>query len=411
MKFFAASQFGDIVGASAYMAGKTAHIAGVIARGNTLTIRLTAPAPSLLARVSEPAFCAVPSDTPIDPKGVREIPSAGPYRVASEAPGQGVVLTRNPNYHGSRPHRLARIELVVGIPPHRAVAQVQAGTADDAVAGEVTSADNATLAARYGPGSPAAKSGHQQYFVDPGPQLDFLALNTHRPLFADVRLRRAVNYAIDRTALARLGDEYVPLPEHPTDHYLPPGIPGYRNVHIYPLTPDLPKARQLAKGHPRTTAVLYTCNASPCDQQAHIIKTDLAAIGIRIDVKTFKDSTLYTKTVTPGEPFDIAWVGWLPDYPDPAAMLNELLEDGTIILPTFKDPAYRAKLAAAARLSGAERYLTYARLDADLARNAAPLVALGELSGPELFSTRMGCQTYGVYGIDLAALCIKKRSP
>jgi YVTN family beta-propeller protein len=407
MKFPFASDFADIVGARAYMAGKTDHIAGVIARGNTLTIRLTEPAPSLLARVAEPAFCAVPSDTPPDPKGVRGIPSAGPYRVASETPGQGVVLTRNPNYHGSRPHRLARIELVVGVPPKRAVAQVQAGTADYAATGEVSRADVATLAARYGPGSPAAKSGHQQFFIDPGPQLDFLGLNTHRPLFADRRLRQAVNYAIDRTALARLGDEYVPLPEHPTDHYLPPGIPGYRNVHIYPLRPDLAKARQLAKGHPPATAVLYTCNISPCDQQAQIIKTDLAAIRIRVEVKQFADSTLYTKTVTPGEPFDIAWVGWLPDYPDPAAMLNVLLEDN-VIIPTFEGPTYRARLAAAARLSGAERYLTYARLDANLARNAAPLVALGELASPELFSARIGCETYGVYGIDVAALCIKK---
>ena len=410
MKIPNASDFADIIGARAYMAGKTAHIAGVIARGNTFTIRLTAPAPSLLARVAEPAFCAVPSDTPIDPKGVRGIPSAGPYRVASETPGQGVVLTRNPNYHGSRPHRLARIELVVGIPPHRAVAQVQAGTADYAVAGEVTSADNATLAARYGPGSAAAKSGHQQYFVGPGPQLDFLALNTHRPLFADARLRRAVNYAIDRTTLARLGDAFVPLPEQPIDHYLPPGIPGYRKLRIYPLRPDLAKARQLANGHAHATAVLYTCDVSPCDQEAQIIKTDLAAIGVGVEIKVFHSDTYFTKLATPGEPFDIAWDGWLPYYQDPAGMLNALLEDGTAI-PTFKDPAYRERLAAAARLSGAERYLTYARLDADLARNAAPLVALGELSSPELFFTRMGCQTYGVYDIDLAALCIKKSTP
>ena len=66
---------------------------------------------------------------------------------------------------------------------------------------------------------------------------------------------------------------------------------------------------------------------------------------------------------------------------------------------------------AAARLSGAERYLTYARLDADLARNAAPLVALGKLYSPELFSARIGCQIYGVYGVDLAALCINKSTP
>ena len=138
-----------------------------------------------------------------------------------------------------------------------------------------------------------------------------------------------------------------------------------------------------------------------------IIKTDLAAIGIRVEVKAFPSATLFARIAMRGEPFDLAWDGWLPDYLDPAAMLNSLLEDSTV-LPTFEDATYRARLVAASRLTGAERYLTYARLDADLARNAAPLVALGELSGPDLFSARIGCQTYGVYGIDLAALCIKK---
>src|SRR5262249_36141468 len=106
-----AGQFGDIAGARAYMAGRADHIAGVIARGDKLTIRLTAPAPDFLARTTEPAFCSVPSNTPIDPRHVRSTPSAGPYQVASFTPGQGVVLTPNPNYRGSRPHRLARIEL------------------------------------------------------------------------------------------------------------------------------------------------------------------------------------------------------------------------------------------------------------------------------------------------------------
>jgi hypothetical protein len=52
-------------------------------------------------------------------------------------------------------------------------------------------------------------------------------------------------------------------------------------------------------------------------------------------------------------------------------MLNFVLEGGTVI-PTFDDPIYRAGLDAAKRLTGAKRYLTYARLDEDLARNAAP---------------------------------------
>jgi YVTN family beta-propeller protein len=409
MKNPVASEFEDIVGARAYMAGRAAHIAGVVAGANTLTIRLTAPVPDLPARLAQPSFCVVPPDTPIDPKGVLVIPSAGPYRVASFAPGQGLVLTRNPNYHGNRPRRLARIDVVVGIPRQRAVAEVEAGKADWAPDGPASSAQAAALAARYGAGSPAAARGRQQYFIDPGPQLDFLALNTHRPLFADRRLRRAVSYAIDRTALAGLGDEYQPLPEHPTDHYLSPGIPGYANVHVYPLRPDLASAKRLAAGHGGGTAVLYTCDRPPCAEQAQIVKTDLAAIGIRLDVHSFSDRTLYAKTAAPGAPFDIAWVGWVPDYLDPDAVLNFLLESGTII-PTFKDRTYHARLAAVARLAGAKRYLAYARLDADLARHAAPLVAFGNLSSQDLFSARMGCQVNGVYGIDLAALCIKRKS-
>ncbi len=160
-------------------------------------------------------------------------------------------------------------------------------------------------------GSAAAKRGRQQYFVGAGPQLDLFALNTHRSLFADPRLRRAANCAIDRARLARLGDEYAPLPEPPTDHYLPPGLPGYAKLHIYPFSPDVAKARRLAAGRTRTTAVLYTCNVTPCDQQAQIVKTDLAAIGIRLTVKAFTDATLYAKAATPGEPFDVAWLGWL----------------------------------------------------------------------------------------------------
>ena len=58
----------DVVGARAYMAGKASHIAGVVANGDKLTIRLLAPAPDFLSRIAQPAFCAVPSNTPDRPQ-------------------------------------------------------------------------------------------------------------------------------------------------------------------------------------------------------------------------------------------------------------------------------------------------------------------------------------------------------
>jgi peptide/nickel transport system substrate-binding protein len=400
----------DVVGARAYMAGTATHISGVVSDGDTLTIRLLAAAPDFLSRLAQPAFCAVPINTPILPEGVRVIPAAGPYHVASNTPSQGVVLRRNPNYHGSGPHHFARIEVAVGVPARRAFGEIETGAADytdlDLYPSTTLPAIASRLATRYGPGSPAAARGRQQYFVNPGTQLDYFDLNTHRTLFSDVRVRQAVNYAIDRRALAQLGDFFQPLPERPTDHYLPPGLPGFRDVHVYPTTPAVARARALVnQAHARgRTAVLYTCDAFPCPQQAQIVKTDLARIGLRVHITELPSATLFARQQTPGAPFDLAWDGWIPDYFDPQAMLSELLEDSSVD-PTFDDPVYRRKLARAARLSGPERYLAYGKLDLDLARDAAPLAAFGNLTSNDFFSARIGCQTYGIYGMDLAALC------
>lgn len=408
MRSPSAADFRDIVGAAAYEAGRSPHLAGVVADGDQLRIRLVAPAPDFLARVTEPAFCAVPTDTPIDPRGVRTLPSAGPYSVTSYTPGQGAVLTRNPNYAGKRPHRMARIEVSFVGSINHAIAEVRADNADYATGDSFTAVQAKALLARYGPRSAAARQGHQQFFVTPYPQLDFLVLNTHRPLFADTRLRRAVSYAIDRAALARLGDFFLPLPERETDLYLPPGMPGYRDVRVYPPTPDLAAAKRLARGHRGAKVVLYTCEAKPCPQQAQIIKRNLAVIGLRVEIKLMSSARLFAEAPKRGAPYDMTWSGWIPDYLDPDAMLDVLLEQGTVE-PTFVSPIWRARLRAAARLTGPKRYLNYARLDAELVRDAAPLVAFGNGSSLDFFSARIGCQVFTpAYGIDLAALCVRR---
>jgi peptide/nickel transport system substrate-binding protein len=407
LKGYGAQLLNDVVGADAYIAGKAAHVSGVIAHGKTLVIRLVAPAPDFLTRITEPTFCAVPIGTPIDPNGVPEIPMAGPYYIASYTPGQSVVLLRNPNYTGSRPHRLQRMVLTFGVAMQKTDAQIEAGHVDYAFFG-VAPDDTTRLAALYGPASTAAKNGRQQYFPDPLQAIDLLALNTDRPLFHDAQLRRAVNYAIDRRALAKLGDPFAQVAEPPADEYLPPGMPGYRPGHIYPFTPDLAAARRLA-GHRHGSAVFYTCNFGTCDQIAQVVKTDLEAIGINVVVKTFPASVLYVRMAKKGEPFDIGLVDWIADYPDPADFLDRLLRSGET-LPPFDAPPYAHKLDVAAKLSGPARYLAYGKLATELARNAAPWAVWGNSTSNDFFSARIGCQVYQpVYGIDLAALCIRKK--
>jgi len=398
----------DIVGGRAFHAGKTPRLTGVIARGDRLIIHLTAPAPDLLARMAEPAMCAVPTDTPITARGVPVIPSAGPYYVTSYAPGQGVVLSENPNYHGDRPHHASRIVVQVDTPAGRAIAEIEHGQADVTRGVDFTAAQTASLTRRYGPGSTAARAGGQPSLeTRPGGGLDFLALNTHRPLFSHLRLRQAVNDAIDRAALARLGNAYVPLSEKPTSTYLPPGVPGYRNVAVYSSRPNLARARALAKGFAGSTVVLATCDVSPCGDQARIVAHDLAAIGLHVRVRAMPVQTMNAEQESPHARFDMTWQDWAPDFLDPDAMLNVLLETSTVV-PSFVSPQWHARLSAAARLSGARRDLAYARLDLQIARDAAPLAAYGNPAIPNFFSARVGCKTFNPYGVDLAALCLKR---
>src|SRR6185503_17432801 len=98
--------------------------------GDRLTLRLKRPAPSIVSLLAAPYFCAVPPNTPITPKGVDNLPTAGPYYVAAHVPGRSLVLRRNPNYTGPRPSRLAEIRYRPGVTPKRAAAAVEAGRAD-----------------------------------------------------------------------------------------------------------------------------------------------------------------------------------------------------------------------------------------------------------------------------------------
>src|SRR5207247_4306212 len=92
---------------------------------------------------------------------------------------------------------------------------------------------------RYGPGSIAARAGNERYFREPVPFVNDLVFNTRRPLFRNVRLRRAVNHALDRRALA------TALYADPADPPVPAGVPGHRARPFHPSdAPPLATARR-----------------------------------------------------------------------------------------------------------------------------------------------------------------------
>jgi ABC-type transport system substrate-binding protein len=205
--------------------------------------------------------------------------------------------------------------------------------------------------------------------------------------------------------------DFRPCPSVPPTTTCPRGWRATAPLKVYPLTPDLAKARLLmAQAHVRrATAVLYTLSDFPHPEQAQIVKDDLAKIGIKVNIQTFSSDIFFARLVTPGAPFDLAYDGWFEGYPDPDDFLNGLLDDSANG-PTFADPVAQRRLAAAARLSGPQRYLTYGALDIDLVRDAAPLAAFANGSVHDFFSPRIGCQNFGIYGMDLDALCTRPAS-
>jgi ABC-type oligopeptide transport system substrate-binding subunit len=396
----------DIVGANAVVDGKSAKATGVVAKGLTLTIKLTQPAPDFTARIAMPFFAAIPTNAAIVPQGLQTIPSGGPYYIASYTPGRELILKQNPYYKGSRAHNLAQITYTIGVDPNATYLQIQKGEADYA-ADPLNPAVWGDIASKYG-------VNKTQFFVRPMLVLRYLALNTQRPLFKDnVQLRRAVNYAIDRPTLLRSQGAFAGVR---TSHYLPPGIEGVQKQNLYPLKgADVAGAKKLAAGHLRGgKAVLYTCTKPSCSIGAQVLQYNLKQIGLDLDVKQFATPVQIAKMGTKGEPFDIGWHAWSADYADPYDFLNVLL-DGKNIGDTnnqnfayFNDAKYTKKLEAAAKLTGDARYKTYGELDVDLAAHQAPWAAWANANARIFVSSKVGCFTYNpVYGTDLTQLCLK----
>ena len=392
----------DVVGAPAYMAGKTRHIAGVEAQGDRLRIHLTARAPDLPARLAISLFCAVPTDTPNRPV-FGALPSAGPYYVASATPGRSFVLLRNPNYHGNRAHRLQRIEIIVGA--SHPVAQIEASKLDYVIGG-LPAGESARLERLYGAHSPAARRGRQRYFANSTLSVDYLDLNTRRPLFASERMRRAASYAVDRSALAATGGSFSTAAA-PAQMGIPPGFPGYRDVHVYPLVPDLASARRLA-GRGQRAAELYCILEGGGPQAAQIIKNNLAAIGIDVHVHCMPGDAFWPRMFLPNEPWDMAIDGYGANYNDPGEFINGFATDDEFNFTHYHDPRLSHAIRAAARLSGIPRAQAYAKIDLALTRDTVPRINFANIIQQDFFSARIGCQLYQpMVGMYLGALCIR----
>jgi peptide/nickel transport system substrate-binding protein len=394
--------FQDIVGARAMLEGKATKLSGAVAKGRSLTIRLTKADHTMLARLA--LLCVVPSSLPVDPEGAKApIPSAAPYYFAEYVPGERVVLLRNRFYRGQRPRHVDRITVDLKADAS-AIDQVARGKLDTVLGTPDLNPRLPELARRYG-------VNKQRFFLLPGLATRMFFMNTSRSLFRNnVQLRQAFNFAVDRRALTR---EFGQLVASTTDQYLPPTMPGFRDERIYPLRkPDLGRARALAKGRTRSgKAVLYTCSRPDCLAAAQILQRNVKPIGIQVEITQLPTALFFQKLFTPREPYDLVWLGWVAAYNDPQYFMD--LFDGRLIgqpespnFSRFSSSTYNRLIARASRLTAAARYQAYGELDVRLTRDAAPAIAYANGNSWAFVSGRTGCVVMNPY-FDLTSVCLK----
>src|SRR5262249_53404398 len=95
-----------------------------------------------------------------------------------------------------------------------------------------------------------AKYEGTQFRVEPTFSNYFFWMNTSQPPFDDVKVRQAVNDAIDPAALERIYSGRLEAGQQ----ILPPGMPGYSKLDLYPH--DMKKAKELiAAAKPSDTEI------------------------------------------------------------------------------------------------------------------------------------------------------------
>jgi peptide/nickel transport system substrate-binding protein len=277
----------EIVGADAVSAAKARTISGVRVLGRyRLQIRLTRPLGDFTARLTMPFFCPILPNTPIDPDGIDKPAGSGPYYVAERVANRRIVLKRNPFYHGGRPANVDQVVWTIGESREECLLATEQDRIDHCVGAEsLPPAAYRPLAEKYGINRPDG-----QFFVAPRLQTWYLAFNHDRPAFkgrGQIPLKKAINYAIDRPALA---PTFGHLGARRTDQILPPALG--RNASIYPIRgADPATAREwLARARFKPAKLVLYANNNPNlggVAAAQVIAFNLKQIDIDVELKYF----------------------------------------------------------------------------------------------------------------------------
>jgi peptide/nickel transport system substrate-binding protein len=382
----------DIVGAEAFAKTKRGRIDGISTddASGRIVIHLVKPRGTFPNELALPFAAPVPADTPAEDLTAEPPPATGPYVISGSQPGRGWDYRRNPRWAGGNAEllpqipsgHLDRIEVEVLRNPSTQVNDVESGRYD--WMGNPPPADRyATVRSRY---------DGSQFKVEPTISTYFFWMNTRQAPFDDVEVRQAVNYAIDTRALERIYAGQL----SGTQQILPPGMPGYERIELYPH--DLDRAKELvAAAHPADRAVtVWTDTESPNDEAGEYLEGVLRELGFETTLKIVNSDNYFGLIGNESTPdLDIGFANWFEDYPHPNDFFQPLLS-GESVAPTgatnlarIDDPKLNAEIA---RLG--EGPLTpqveseYAELDREFMEEA-PWAPYGTSTLPTFVSSRV----------------------
>jgi peptide/nickel transport system substrate-binding protein len=399
----------DIVGAEKFSKTKKGGIPGIEADDKTgrIVIHLVVPRSTFSNELAMLFAAPLPADTKHEDLSSHPPPGTGPYEIAASKPGSSWSYRRNPEWAKTDGKLLPQIpaghfdaiDVTVNKNSETAVNEVERG--QKGWMQEQPPSDRlAELQERY--------EGTQLLST---PQIDvyYFWMNTQMPPFDDVRVRRAVNYAINPAALQRVyGGALRPLQQ-----VLPAAMPGHRPYKLYPY--DMQKAKELiAEADPKERNVtVFTYNIDPNKQAGEYYESVLEELGFHATLKLVAAANYITVIGNESTADLQTGLGdWYIDYPHPNDYFAPQLS-GESITPTansnwarFDDPAINKKIAALDRkpLTPATE-AGYAQLDREVMRQA-PWAPFGSLALTTFVSDQIDLKKVivsPVYGQDIAS--------
>ncbi len=334
--------FDVIVGATDYAEGKAQNISGIKTDDNTGDIAITLTEPNgTFENVLGLMFAApVPPTTPLDKDATNNPPPAsGPFMISKVNAPRSLTMERNPNFQtvkdaGATEVADANVDKIIVNENKNNSAQVtdiEQNKVDFMLDPPV--ADRlAEVKAKYSDRFRMEDSINTYYFF----------MNTEKAPFNDIKVRQAINYAIDPEALNRIFGGRL----HPSQQILPPGMPGYQEYKLYP-GPDMNKAKQLlAEANPADKDITVWTDDEPDRKRIGEYYHDLLTqLGFNATLKVIAGDVYWTTIGNQSTPdVDTGFADWFQDFPHPDDFFRPLLH-GESILPTNGNNFSRVNIA------------------------------------------------------------------